>query len=124
MDQTDPPAKVASNDQLGPACERPPNTQECVFFGRKMSNVVADVESDVGYVVIGSERDDEIYFGDSLSADECMLRERVKITVMHEPVTGDGFIVSIDLEDVLRFAAKYCGGLYRRCAVNAGPNVL
>ena len=65
--------------------KRKPNTQECIFFGRKLSNLSCDeIEVSEGYVSIGSDRDDEIYFRKNdlgeliLPADA--LKERVTIT--------------------------------------------
>ena len=84
---------------------RSPNSQECIYFGRKLSDIVTDIESSVG-IEIGSETDDKIYFPPVLKEGEEMLKERVKI------YTEDG--QDIDLEDVLRFAAKYCRGIYDR----------
>ena len=80
---------------------RSPNSNECSDFGRKLSCIETDIESSVG-IEIGSETDDKIYFPEGGE----MLKERVKI------YTEDG--QDIDLEDVLRFAAKYCRGIYDR----------
>lgn len=96
---------------------RDPNSQECAFFGRKLGNINNHIEVNLGYVVICSDRDDEIYFDvidNQHVAPEGMLKERVKITALHEGEPGHCF--DIDLEDVLRFAAKYCRGIYDRVA--------
>ena len=93
------------------------NTQECLYFGRKLSGICCDgIETSQGYVCIGSDRDDEIYFNEELGADQDMLKDRVKISAIYEPEIGDeeGYCVDLDLEDVLFFAARYCQGLYRR----------
>lgn len=103
---------IEQNDALN---ERNPNTQECAYFGRKLSNTSCDnIQVSLGYVVIGSEKDDEIHFGECLEDGEAMLEERVKITLLYEPDEGDGFVSQIDLEDVLRFAAQNCSGIYKR----------
>ena len=95
---------------------RKPNSQECSFFGRKLSNICASsIEASNGYVCIGSENDDEIYFNiidNVYSEPEGMLKERITITAMKDG--DDGFLTEIDLEDVLRFAAKNCSGIYKR----------
>ena len=98
---------------------RTPNSQECLYFGRKLSNVETGVEVSLGtpsyrldtertYAVIGSDRDDEIY--DPVVIDEPdheMLKERVKIYLPEEGL-------EIDLEDVLRFAFENCRGIWDR----------
>lgn len=99
---------------------REPNSHECSYFGRKLGNTRCAIEVSLGYVVIGSENDDSIYFGECLEKGEEMLKERVTITAMFEPESfddgpmEDGHCFDIDLEDVLRFAAKYCNGIYKR----------
>lgn len=96
-----------------------PNTHECLHYGRKLSNIACDnIEVDLGYIVIGSESDDEIYFGDCLRKGEKMLKERVKITAFYESVKHNAGILNIDLEDLLVFAAKYCKGIYSRVLQN------
>lgn len=105
---------------------RQPNSHECLpAYGRKMSNIVCDdIETSVGYVCIGSENDDQIYFGECLREGEDMLKERILITAMNDGDPKleykDGFLVNIDLEDVLRFAVKNCHGIYRRVLEEAG----
>lgn len=90
-----------------------PNTHECLYFGRKLSNHMCDdISVNCGDLSIGSENDDQIYFGDCLDSGEEMIKERVSIIVMKD---GDnGFLVDIDLEDVLRFASQNCLGIYKR----------
>jgi hypothetical protein len=92
------------------------NSHECSCFGRKLGNTcVPSIEVSNGYVSIGSENDDQIYFNviDNIySEPEGMLKERVTITAMKDG--DDGFLTEIDLEDVLRFAAKNCSGIYKR----------
>jgi len=89
-----------------------PNSQECSFFGRKLSCIICDIAISEGCEIwIGSERDDEIFFDTkdwSPKQDE-MLKERVLIMVGDEDTH-----IEIDLEGVLRFAAKYCTGIYKR----------
>lgn len=87
--------------------DRKPNTQECIYAGRKLSNINTDIESTFQGICVGSERDDEIY-----AYDENILKERVVIYI-DDCVDGEGYM---DLEDVLRFAAKYCRGIYDRVA--------
>lgn len=89
---------------------REPNTQLCSYFGRKLSNIMLpEVEvTKPFYIVFGSERDDEIYFGDCLEDGEEMLMERVLMTVMDD----EGTYIDIDLEDILKFAAIHCRALY------------
>ena len=93
-----------------------PNSHECLYFGRKLDNICCDdIEVSNGYVCIGSDNSDQIYFDikdDVHSAPTDMLKERVTITAIKDG--EDGFLTEIDLEDVLRFAAKYCGGIYKR----------
>ena len=103
---------------------RKPNTQDCDYFGRNLSsNTCDDIEVSEGYVAIGSDRDDEIYFSKNeygeMVLSEGALRELVKITCINdggngvEP-TGEGWCFDIDLEDILRFAARNCRGIYTR----------
>lgn len=99
--------------------KRIPNSYECNYFGRKLSNIICDVEvSKVlgeGYVCIGSDRDDEITWGECLAEGEKILKERVTITVFHKKPSGDEDVVcDIDLEDVLRFGAENCPELCDR----------
>lgn len=90
-----------------------PNTQECVFFGRKMSNILPDIDIHVGWsICIGSDRDDEIYFPPVLKHGEEMLKERVKVMIEDD----GGKYCEFDLEDLLKFAAVNCKGIYDRVA--------
>jgi len=109
---------------LGGNMSRKPNTQECTFFGRKLSNNSCDdIAVSEGYVAIGSDSDDEIFFHKNdlgeLILPEGAVRERVTITCINdggndvEP-DGEGWCFDIDLEDVLRFAARNCRGVYMR----------
>lgn len=94
-----------------------PNSHECNHFGRKLSNINCDfIDISEGYLQIGSENDDLIYFGNNLSKDEKMLRERIKIIIIHESddLEGGGFSSEIDLEDILKFSALHCKNLYKR----------
>lgn len=97
---------------------RNPNSQECSYFGRKLSCVSCDdIEVSKGYVCIGSERDDEIYYDiKTIEPKENMVKERITITAIYEPEIGEdeGHCVDIDLEDILRFAAKHCQEIYER----------
>jgi hypothetical protein len=68
-----------------------------------------------GNVYIGSVQDDQIYYGECLPDGEEMLTERVTITL-----DTDIHIYEIDLEDVLRFAAKHCRGIYDRVGAEEG----
>lgn len=98
---------------------RSPNTQECFAGGRKLSNIVCDIQVTTEgedlplYMCIGSGRDDEIY--DESVTGEPMLKERVKVYL---PLDTD---IELDLEDVLRFAAMYCTGIYERVAQESIP---
>lgn len=93
---------------------RRPNSQECSYFGRKLSNIETDIGSGGNsYIYIGSNRDDEIYFPPVLKKGEEMLKERVALFI--EDVNGD-FCTNIDIEDILKFAHKYCRGIYNRVA--------
>jgi hypothetical protein len=96
--------------------DREPNSQECEYFGRKLSNHCCnDVEvSGNAYLSIGSERDDEIYFNEAdgkYTPEDGMIKERVLLSVSENVL---GFSAEIDLEDLLRFAAKNCAGIYER----------
>jgi len=109
--------------QLG---DRLPNSQECMYFGRKLSNIICNditipqnhIEtSNEVYVCIGPDRDDEIYWDDNNLAAGPTLKERVVIHCINEDEKNNGengYAFDIDLEDVLRFAAKYCRGIYER----------
>ena len=94
---------------------RKPNSQECSYYGRKLSNTICEeIQHNADYLYVGSENDDLIYFGKALPDNEEMLKERVKISV--EVVDA---ILEIDLEDVLKFASKYCSGIYNRVYTEA-----
>lgn len=90
---------------------RLPNSQECKYHGRKLSSLICDIreldtqyiETNVNHLCIGSDSDDEIYDFDGLN----MVKERVKIYLTNEGI-------EIDLEDVLRFSANHCNGIYER----------
>ncbi len=106
--------------------DRPPNTQECKYFGRKMSNICCNVPeipqnhietSDETYVCIGSHRDDEIYWNEKDKNPVPTLTERVLIHCINDDDVSNGengYAFDIDLEDVLRFAAQHCRGIYER----------
>ena len=95
--------------------DRPPNSHECKYYGRKLSSREPDVEATTGYVIIGSDHDDEIYFDESLpDGGGDMLKVRIKLSALHEPDEGDGFRTDLDLEDILRFAAENCTEMYMR----------
>jgi hypothetical protein len=84
---------------------RKPNNRECCYNGYKLSCLAdsENIETSEGYVVIGSDIDD---------TQEDF---RVKITLISDDDTDDNiYYVEIDLEDVLRFAAKRCNGIYKR----------
>jgi hypothetical protein len=86
--------------------DREPNTQECAFYGRKLSNTVFEGEAD-GNVCIGSDNDDSIYFHDCEYGD--VLKERVTVHVDFGLECGE-----IDLEDLLKFCAEHCRELMIR----------
>lgn len=91
--------------------KRQPNSHECAYFGRKLSCANCDgIEVQQGYICIGSDGDDSIYFEDTDM--DPSLKERVKITCMND--SDPGWYFRIDLEDILIFAAKNCRGIYER----------
>lgn len=99
-----------------------PNSQECAYYGRKLSDIRCDnIRTSAKYVVIGSDRDDEIYFGEALKAGEEMLQERVELSVLYDTDEGDERNIEIDLEDILVFARRYCNGIYERIARDVNP---
>lgn len=88
-----------------------PNSHECIYFGRKLSNIeIPEIrvfsDGEDRYCCIGSDNDDSIYL-DEAGAPE--LTERVKIYA-----SSGVSDVEIDLEDVIRFAVKYCRGIVDR----------
>ena len=89
--------------------ERLPNSNECVHNGRKLSNTVAQVKASerVVQVCIGADDDDQF---DAL-VEKSPKEGRVKIGL---EIEGRKDWFEIDLEDVLRFAKKYCNGIYER----------
>ena len=96
---------------------RPPNSHECGYFGRKLSNVSTDsikTSLNEGELYVGTECDDEIYFGECLGENEEMLKERVKIYIEHYPDDYHLSQIEIDLEDLLRWSRKHCSGIYER----------
>lgn len=89
---------------------REPNSHECLYFGRKLSNIITNIESSAASdIYIGSDKDDEIYFPPVLKEGEEMLKERVTLDI-----SNGEFYDSLDLEDILRFAATNCKGIYAR----------
>lgn len=104
---------------------REPNTHECSYYGRKLSCFSCDdIEVKPGYLVIGSESDDSIYWDDNYKIPGDMIKERVKIIAIddgHEDLDFEGHYVEIDLEDVLRFAANNCRGIYERVLKEVEP---
>ncbi len=106
---------------------RRPNSQECLpAYGRKMSNIICnDIDipqnhietSGETYVCIGPDRDDEIYWDEKQNNPVPTLMERVLIHCINDDDENNGengYAFDIDLEDVLRFAAQHCRGIYER----------
>ena len=101
--------------------DRKNNTQECYLFGRKLSCASCDeIEVSEGYVAIGSDNDDRIHFhkndlGEYILPAEAV-RERVVIYCINDAFEREdkGWSFNIDLEDVLRFAARNCRNIYMR----------
>ena len=99
---------------------RQPNTQECVYFGRKLSNVVCDSIESNADLCIGSENDDSIYFDvldNVLTMTDETVKERVFLYVNSSgdsPNYTEHEEYKIDLEDLLKFAAENCNGIYKR----------
>ncbi len=90
-----------------------PNSHECAYFGRRLSNVCV---TDDCRVAIGSDRDDEIYYRmEGFDPKEPTLKERVQI------YAGLDDDYKIDLEDLLRFAAIHCTGIYDRVRAEVEP---
>lgn len=89
--------------------ERLPNSNECVHNGRKLSNTVAQVKASerIVQVCIGADDDDQF---DAL-VENSPKEGRVKIGL---EIAGGEDWFEIDLEDILRFARKYCNGVYER----------
>jgi len=88
---------------------RPHNSSECIYNGRKLSNVVADIKCspEIDQVCIGADDDDQF---DAFKPGKS---GRIKIGLeINTP--GKECWPEIDLEDVLRFAKKYCSGIYER----------
>jgi len=91
--------------------DRRPNSNECAFNGRKMSNIVTDVKCSpyIDQVCIGTDDDDEY---DSLLPNS-KKEGRIKIGLeINTP--GAECWPEIDLEDVLKFAQKHCNGIFER----------
>ena len=100
---------------------RAPNSHECGYFGRKLGNIVCDsieMELDDDYLVIGSENDDQIYFGECLKDGEEMLKGRVLVYYFH-CYSGDSYSTedcySFDLEDLIKWSCEHCTGIVERC---------
>lgn len=112
--------------------DSPPNSHECSSFGRKLSCINTDhIRVNCGYVVIGHAEDDEIlYHPDCINPDEEMKKVRIVISHYSDSMTEQDFLnflhtygtVDIDLEDILRFAAEYCRGIYDRVASEVTPH--
>jgi len=93
--------------------KRTPNSHECFASGWKLSNIGSGIQvSGGGEAMVGSERDDEIYdFVCCQGYDGKLLKERVKITIHSD---DELYPMEIDLEDVIRFACRYCHGIVER----------
>ena len=91
--------------------EKKPNTQECDNFGRKMSLKICNIQVLSGEICIGSDNDDQIFFGGNLKESEEMLTKRVKIYIMD---SSYDYYNEIDLEEVLRFAKEHCSKMCDR----------
>ena len=103
-----------------------PNSQECIYYGRKLGNICCDdIYVDVGYISIGSNGDDTIDYNpeNPPSDQKGMLKERVTLTCINDGDIPDDelHLINIDLEDVLRWSAKYCRGIYDRVAKDVSP---
>jgi hypothetical protein len=85
---------------------RPSNSQECAYGGYKLSAIEPEIEirasTEVDVLSAGCEDDDTFY-------EDAGKSGRVQLQVGTALDT-----VSIDLEDVLVFARKYCSGIYER----------
>ena len=90
---------------------RAPNSNECAYNGRKMSNVITNIKASsyVDQVCIGCDDDDEF---DSLKPTSNK-EGRVKIG-LEINIPGHEIWPEIDLEDVLVFARKHCNGIFER----------
>lgn len=77
--------------------QRPPNSQECKHGAYRLQN---------GYTDIIINHSDDIEFLE-IGGDDA---ERTQIYIEG----GNGFVANVDLEDILRFAKKYCAGIYER----------
>lgn len=91
------------------------NSQECRYFGYKLSSLVTCIgaSENVHNISIGCADDDEFYSKKISSTEEVPEktgRVQIEIETNHD-------IVFIDLEDVLRFARRYCNGIYHRIDV-------
>lgn len=84
------------------------NSQFCSSRGYKLSNIVPDitVSNNVTQINIGGDDDDIV---DS-TPDTAY---RVKI-ILEVNTNYESDLVSIDLEDVLKFAKKYCYDLFQK----------
>ena len=97
---------------------RKPNSNECVYNGRKLSNTIANVKASahVDQVCIGCNNDDEFDCLVPTSGKE----GRVKIGLeINTPGREDW--PEIDLEDVLVFSRKYCNGIFERILKEIEP---
>ena len=87
---------------------RTPNSKECAYGGYKLSSICTDIECfDVDgipalQVVIGCDEDDTFY-------SDSDKQGRVTIEIELEDN-----LITLDLEDVLVFAKKYCSTMYSR----------
>lgn len=100
--------------------KRKSNSNECIYNGRKLSNVVANIKAshNVDQVCIGADDDDEF---DAL-VEKSPKEGRIKIGLECATVLpGEMLWPEIDLEDILRFARKYCNGIYERILEEVEP---
>lgn len=97
---------------------RLPNSNECIYNGRKLSAAVPNIKTskDIEAIFIGADDDDEF---DSLvekSPEEGRIKIELQMTTPDEIACPQ-----IDLEDVLRFARKNCNGIYERVQNEVKP---
>ena len=98
--------------------DRPPNSNECSFNSRKMSNIVAKVKCSpfIDQVCIGADDDDEF----NCLSEKSKKAGRIKIGLEINTSVAECW-PELDLEDILIFAKTYCNGIYERISKEVEP---
>ena len=98
--------------------KRQANSNECLYNGRKFSNIVANIKASeyIDQVCIGADNDDTFDSIAKKSQKEGRIKIGLEINIPNKEIWPE-----IDLEDILVFARKYCNGIYERILEEVEP---